>query len=805
MNRIANDAMKANALENAPVIIAVHDTEQNILWANKAYCEATGLTVEELIGKKCWIAWGIDKECKNCPVISSIKTGLPCEAEVTPENQNSWPKSKGNWLIKAVPLRDEKGAIIGAIETAFEISKQKAVEKKRIEEEEDIFRAIAEYAMDAIFIIDDEGKVTYANPASERIFGYSSMEMIGKGIHDIIAPEEYREQIKMGLEAFRKTGTGRAVGKALELTAKHKSGSIIPIEITVSPLQKQGKHWAIGIIRDITERKKAEDKIHNQMKALSSLYQLSESLIRELTLIDRAKNVVRTAVESFSLSLAWLGQLQKDGSVSFVASYPEHSSYLSKIAVRWDESPEGQGPTGRAIRSGLPQITQNILADASFKPWKDAALQQGGIASAAAFPLIARGNTFGTLNLYSNQIGFFNEERIAEIQSFANLAASGLENARLYEESLTRIQRITALRNIDMAITGNLDLRVVTKVALEEIVRQLKVDAAAILLLDSYTQQLEYLDANGFYTNGIKKIRIPLGNGAYRQLVQDHKLIYIADISHDDNQIFLQRSFLKEEGFVSYYGAPLVSKGKVLGVLEIFLREARKDNSEWMDYLETLAGQVAMAIENASLVDDMLHKQTELINAYNQTIEGWASALALKEEETAEHSQRVSEMTVSIAKAMGMKEEDLYQVRLGALLHDIGKIGIPDSILLKAGKLTDDEWKIMRKHPEYAFQMLAPIAYLRKALEIPYCHHEKWDGTGYPRGLKGEQIPLSARIFAVVDVWDALTSDRPYRKAWPEDTVIEYIKKESGSHFDPEVVKCFMKLINESKEKSEMS
>ena len=805
MNRIANDAMKANAPENAPVIIAVHDTEQNILWANKAYCEATGLTVEELIGKKCWIAWGIDKECKNCPVISSIKTGFPSEAEVTPENQNSWPKSKGNWLIKAVPLRDEKGAIIGAIETAFEISKQKAVEKKRIKEAEDIFRAIAEYAIDAIFIIDDEGKVTYANPASERIFGYSSMEMIGKGIHDIIAPEEYREQIKMGLEAFRKTGTGRAVGKALELTAKHKSGSFIPIEITVSPLQKQGKHWAIGIIRDITERKKAEDKIHNQMKALSSLYRASESMIEELTLIDRAKNVVRTAVESLGLSLAWLGQLQKDGSVSFVASYPEHSSYLSKIAVRWDESPEGQGPTGRAIRSGLPQITQNILADASFKPWKDAALDQGGIASTAAFPLIARGNTFGTLNLYSNQIGFFNEERIAEIQSFANLAAAALENARLYEESLTRIQRITALRNIDMAITGNLDLRVVTRVALEEIVRQLKVDAAAILLLDSYTQQLEYLDANGFYTSRIKKIRIPLGNGAYRQMVQDRKVTYIADLSRDGDQIFLQRSFLKEEGFVSYYGAPLVSKGKVLGVLEIFLREARKDNSEWMDYLETLAGQVAMAIENASLVDDMLHKQTELINAYNQTIEGWASALALKEEETAEHSQRVSEMTVSIAKAMGMKEEDLYQVRLGALLHDIGKIGIPDSILLKAGKLTDNEWKIMRKHPEYAFQMLAPIAYLRKALEIPYCHHEKWDGTGYPRGLKGEQIPLSARIFAVVDVWDALTSDRPYRKAWPEDTVIEYIKKESGSHFDPEVVKCFMKLINESKEKSEIS
>jgi HD-GYP domain-containing protein (c-di-GMP phosphodiesterase class II) len=154
-------------------------------------------------------------------------------------------------------------------------------------------------------------------------------------------------------------------------------------------------------------------------------------------------------------------------------------------------------------------------------------------------------------------------------------------------------------------------------------------------------------------------------------------------------------------------------------------------------------------------------------------------------------------MTVRIARAMGMKEEELYYVRLGALLHDIGKIGVPDSILLKPGKLTDDEWKIMKKHPEYAFQMLSPIAYLSKAIDIPYCHHEKWDGTGYPRGLKGKQIPLSARIFAVVDVWDALTSDRPYRKAWPKDKAIEYIRSQSGSHFDPEVVDVFMKIINE--------
>lgn len=807
MNGMVHDAMKAKILENAAAIIAVHDTEQNILWANKAYREAVGLTDKEIIGKRCWFARGLDRRCHNCPVVSAIETGLPAEAEMTPENQDNWPESQGDWLVKAVPLRDEKGAIIGAIETAFEISKQKTAEaeKERFGEAKEEFRAIAEYVTDAVIMIDNLGRVTYWNPAAERIFGYSRSEMTRKCVHGTLMPEEFREQFRKGFEVFRKTGEGQGVEKVVEVTAKHKSGAKIPIEITVSPVKRQGKYWALGIIRDITEQKKAQEKIHHQLKVLSSLYRAAKKLGEDFTLIDRARNVVRTAVESFGLSLAWLGRAEKDGTVSLLMHYPEEFSYPEEISVRWNESSEGQGPGGRAIRSGLPQTIEDISTDPQFIPWKNAALKQGRIASAAAFPLIARDHTFGILALYSDQVGFFTEERVAEIQSFTYLAATAIENARLYEESLSRLQRITALRNIDMAITGSLDLRVVTKVALNEIAKQLKVDAVAILRLCPYTQMLEYLDVNGFYTDGIKKNRIPMGSGISGRVVQDRKVIYIADLSRFEDQIFIQRNLLKDEGFVSYYGAPLVSKGKVLGVLEVFHRKAHNGNSEWMDFLETLAGQVAMAIENASLVDNILRKHTELITAYNQTIEGWGTALSLKEEETAEHSQRVTEMSVELAKVLGMEEEDIYHVRLGALLHDIGKIGVPDSILLKPGKLTDDEWEVMRKHPDYAFEMLAPIAYLRKASEIPYCHHEKWDGTGYPRGLKGKQIPLSARIFAVVDVWDALSSNRPYRKAWPNDKVIEHLQKQSGSHFDPEVVECFIKIINGNAEKSKIS
>jgi PAS domain S-box-containing protein/putative nucleotidyltransferase with HDIG domain len=196
-----------------------------------------------------------------------------------------------------------------------------------------------------------------------------------------------------------------------------------------------------------------------------------------------------------------------------------------------------------------------------------------------------------------------------------------------------------------------------------------------------------------------------------------------------------------------------------------------------------------------NMLEDVSESYKDLSLAYEKTIEGWSGALDYRDKETEGHSQRVTDLTVKIAREMGMEEEDLVHIRRGALLHDIGKMGVPDNILLKPGKLTDEEWAVMKRHPEIAYELLSPIAFLRPALDIPYCHHEKWDGTGYPRGLRGKQIPFAARIFALVDVWDALRSDRPYRPAWSEERVFEHIHMSAGSHFDPEVVELFLKVL----------
>lgn len=182
--------------------------------------------------------------------------------------------------------------------------------------------------------------------------------------------------------------------------------------------------------------------------------------------------------------------------------------------------------------------------------------------------------------------------------------------------------------------------------------------------------------------------------------------------------------------------------------------------------------------------------------AYDTILEGWLRTLELRDQHTDGHSRRVSELAVRLAQAMGLEEVQLQQVRRGALLHDIGKVAIPDSILVKPGPLTEEEWGIMKRHTSLGYEILAPIPFLQETLDIPYCHHERWDGTGYPRGLKGEEIPLVARIFAVIDVWDALCSDRPYRKAWPEQQARTYIQSLSGTHFDPQVVDTFLELIS---------
>ncbi|WP_353687103.1 HD domain-containing phosphohydrolase [Thermodesulfovibrio sp. 3462-1] len=269
----------------------------------------------------------------------------------------------------------------------------------------------------------------------------------------------------------------------------------------------------------------------------------------------------------------------------------------------------------------------------------------------------------------------------------------------------------------------------------------------------------------------------------------------ILKVSQQEMDEPLRKMLMQMQGFEDYYVCPMISKGRLLGVVEFFQRKKLNHDEEWFNFLETLTGQISIAVENANILSEIQSAKEDLLLAYDQTIEALSFALDLRDKETEGHSQRVTELTVKIAEKFRIKGEKLRYVRWGALLHDIGKLGIPDNILLKPGPLSSEEWEIMKKHPEYGYNMLSRVEYLLPALEILLYHHEKWDGSGYPRGLKGKEIPLSARIFAVVDVWDALTNERPYRPAWSKERALQYIVSQSGIHFDPEVVKIFLEIM----------
>lgn len=361
-----------------------------------------------------------------------------------------------------------------------------------------------------------------------------------------------------------------------------------------------------------------------------------------------------------------------------------------------------------------------------------------------------------------------------------------------------QLGRLTALNEIDQIIASSFDLRL----TLSQLIQQLEVDAAVLLLANPSTNTLEHVAGDGFHKLSIKRIKQRVGEGYAGKVALERRMIHLPNMASAEPPF--SRAYLTEnENFIAYYGLPLVAKGQLKGILEVFHRNPLDPDEEWLTFLETLAEQAAIAIDNTELFKNLQQRNAELTLAYDATIEGWSYALDLRDKETEGHTKRVTDMTFKLGKKLGLQDSQLTYARWGALLHDIGKMGIPDAILQKPDKLSDKEWEIMKLHPVFARNMLERIDYLKSAIDIPYCHHEKWDGTGYPRGLKGEQIPLAARIFAIADVWDALTSDRPYHPAWPGKDALEYIRNAAGTHFDPQVVKLFLEseeLWNDSNE-----
>lgn len=735
-----------NLMNSSPVGIISIDMHGNITMWNPASERMFGFSAEEAMGRPVMTVppertdefkWIMDRTMEGESIVNINTRRMRKDGSVVDVS------------ISTSPLKDSQGNITGAMALFVDITQQKEMEDA-LRQSEQAYRTLA-YNLPGIVYrvyVRENNRTRFFNKMAEKIIGYADGDLGGGELCPLspLMLEGDREAVKSEID--KAIGEKRSFG--IEYRIRHKNGGILHMLAQGTPVFGLDGFllYIDGTVFDITERKKMEDRLFEITRDWENTF---NSITDMVTIHDREFNIVdANKAATKILGLPFLEPVSGGAEGRKCFRY-FHGS---------DKPPEGYPScdclvTGRAAQFEI------------FEPYLNKYLE------VRAMPRYDRENKLAGLIHVVRDI----TER------------------RKNEESIKRqMEQLTALRSIDMAISSTFDLRVVLKILLEQVVDQLDVDAADILLAGS-DMRLKYASGRGFKTTEIEKTSIMIGHGLAGKAAKENKTVFVPDISAGETGL---PSVFKEEGFTSYVAIPLVAKGHVKGVMEIFRLAEIKSGPDWVNFLEILAGQAAIAIDNISTYDNLQRSHNELAVAYETTIEGWSRALDYRDKETEGHSLRVTDIAVAVARELGMSDEEIVHVRRGALLHDIGKLGVPDGILLKPGKLTDEEWVIMRRHPVIAYELLSPIGFLRQSVDIPYCHHENWDGTGYPRGLKGEQIPLSARIFAIVDVWDALLSERPYRPPWPVDKTRDYIASLSGKQFDPKVVEAFFKCVKKN-------
>ncbi len=532
------------------------------------------------------------------------------------------------------------------------------------------------------------------------------------------------------------------------------------------------------------ERKRAEASLLVRTRQLASLFAIA----------DRLGNT-QSEEQALSVVIAEMESLMESPANGIALLEPDHGHF--KIVRAADvlvvnlgrRFPIEEGLSGKVLREGAPCFSADYAAD----PLRVEDLADVETLGPGLFiPVHTEGQFVGVLfSLRRKDVDAqpFDQEDARLLNAVGEIMGSTLQRVRLFEQTNSQLNQLQTLHKMDRAITGSLDLGLTLRLLLTEVTSQPEVDAAAILLVNPHSLTLKFAASSGFRTRTIEQMRLMIGQGYAGLAALRRETLQVRDLQNCDEP--LRRQIFKEEAFKTYTATPLIAKGKIVGVLELYAHSILDYGPDWDDFIETLASQATIAIENARLFTDLQRSNLQMELAFDATIEGWARAVELHAHETEGHSMRVVDIALDLAQALGMPSEEMIQLRRGALLHDIGKLAIPDTILLKPGPLTPEDWEVVRRHPLVAYELLQPIDYLHGALAVPYGHHEKWDGSGYPRGLAGEQIPLAARIFAVADVYEVLTSDRPYRSAWEHGKALTYIEEQCGKHFDPRVVDVF--------------
>ncbi|MEW6179772.1 MAG: HD domain-containing phosphohydrolase [Chloroflexota bacterium] len=766
----------AAIIRTSPLAIVVENMEGRVIEWSPAASSIFGWTASETIGKK-------------LPIISSDhgtyfdsirkrilegKTIQIQEIKCQTKDQREIPVG-----LSAALLKSTTGEAAGITYLFADLSEQKKALEAINETQQTLAVLLNNLPGMAYRYSLAEKRITFISPGCMELTGFTPDELLEDNkIHfqKIIHPDDWNN-VKKILEETATSGKSYRIIYRIR-TSNHQVRWVL--EQGVGIVNNGGSVCSIeGYITDISEVKKRE---------------------REMEVIASISAVMRSARGKTEISNIVLDQIARhlDAEGGAIAFREPTGLSVVEIAIgilrpiqgyRYNR---GEGLIGRVIESGLPVLGDGISFDSSLSI-PDIENRANAV---LCVPLLEREQAMGSILIVRESS--FSQDDLRLVTSISDMVATAIRRITLYEQTEKRLQQLVALRTIETAITSSLDFRFTLSILLDQVVSQLNVDAADVWLYDAKSQRLVFVAGWGFRSLEIRTSPAPVGWGLPGKVAQQRSPIFVPSFSdwegEKEHVIPLER-----EGLNSYYGTPIIAKGQLHGVLEVFQRHTLRLDAEKREFLNSLISGAAIAIDNARMVEDLQKTNRELAAAYDQTILGWSMALEMRDAETEGHTRRVAEATVKLAREMGLSEAELVNIWRGAVLHDIGKMAVPDTILLKKGELTTEDWKILRKHPLYAQSMLSGIEFLQPALDIPTFHHEHWDGNGYPLGLKGEQIPLPARIFAVVDVWDALRYDRHYRARWKEEDVIDYISGLSGKQFDPKVVEVFLKMLKEGK------
>ena len=630
---------------------------------------------------------------------------------------------------------DGRPAIVGNL---LDITSRKKAEDA-LKASERSYHGLFNSVADGIFIQDPQGCFIDMNEGALKMYGRPKEFFIGRTPEVLSAPGK-NDMLKIA-GFIRSAFAGQP--QQLEFWGLRSSGEVFPQEVRLYRGAYFGQDCVIALVHDITERKRAEEALR------------------------QAEEQFRAVVQNANDAILTVDVQQ---TITF-----------------WNQAAEKMFGYRAAEIIGQP-MAQIIPQQFRERSWRAAA----EVLTNHPQGLINR--AFEASGVNKDGYEFPLELSLSTWQSGAGTFITAI--ARDIRERKQREDEMRAIATLSSALRASTSRAGMMPVIIEQLEQLIHCDAVSIEMIDPETGFSVVEAASGPWKSALHFHQSP-DTGLNQVLAQSRKPFHVNNL--DDEALSMIPSAFSKGNLRSIAGVDLVaavdSAEKDCRIGFLWVGSEKEISFKDVQVFSAVADIAANAIRRATLHEQTQRDALELARAYDTALEGWAHALELRNQEAMGHSERVVEMTLKLAHEFGLDERQMDNIRRGAILHDIGKMGVPDSILQKPGSLTEREWEIMRQHPVHAYQLLSKVRHLEPALDIPYCHHEKWNGTGYPRGLKGEEIPLAARIFAIVDVWDALLYDRPYRSGWPQKQVAEYLAAQAGKHFDPQVVEVFLKRL----------